>query len=65
MGFHKRYINSSLTKKFLFEDRLKLLYKADALIFEDKISSQIHDLYNEGKTNNEIKSFYEKNSINL
>lgn len=65
MGFHKRYINSSLTKKFIFEDKLKLLYKADALIFEDKISSEIYDLFNQGKTNNEIKLYYEKNCINL
>lgn len=65
MGFHKRHIDQILTKKYLFEGKLKNLYKADLFFFEDKISSEIYELYIQGISIDDLKKIYEKNSSNL
>ena len=55
MGFNKRYVNYEYSLRALQGNRLKEYYgKSDALIFTDKKSSEIFDLFEEGKTDKEI-----------
>ena len=55
MGFNKRIINLKYCINALENNNLKGYYgKSDMLIFEDKISSRIYDLFREGKTDEEI-----------
>lgn len=62
MGFNKRYINYENSLKALEDNRLKEYYgKSDALIFTDKKSSKIFDLFEEGKTYEEILLIIKKN----
>jgi hypothetical protein len=59
MGFHKRNIDYNLTLKYLFQKDLKKLYsKSDAFIFDDELSSEIFELFSEGKTEDEIIELY-------
>ena len=56
MGLNKRNINLKLTIEALESNRLKDLYgKSDAITFEDVDSSNIHQLFLEGKTDEQIK----------
>ena len=65
MGFHKRIINFEVTEGYLNKDNLKLLYSSEALIFMDKMSSKVFELYEEGKSSQEIKKIiYEDNQGN-
>jgi hypothetical protein len=65
MGFHKRILNLDIVHRRLKENKLfNLFTKADALIFEDKESSQVHSLFLEGKTNEEILQFIENLKTN-
>lgn len=43
---------------------LKVLFKADAIIFDDKVSSKAYDLYTEGKSDEEIKQIIIDNENN-
>jgi hypothetical protein len=54
MGFHRRIINSEVTDSYLKEEKLSILYSSESLIFMDKKSSKIFDLYKSGKKENEI-----------
>lgn len=55
MGFNKRIISIDTIEKYLHSNKsLKTLYNADALIFEDQISSQILDWLIDGLDDNEI-----------
>jgi len=55
MGFNKRYINSENSIKALKDNNLKGYYgKSDMLLFEDSLSSQIHELFLDGKSEKEI-----------
>lgn len=55
MGFNKRYVDSKSSLLALRNDDLKNYYgKSDAIFFEDKLSSQIYDLYKKGLSNQEI-----------
>lgn len=64
MGFNKRYINDNQLISWL-ENKLPLerLFKADALIFEGKISSKVYDLHKKGLTDLEIKNKIKENAI--
>lgn len=63
MGFNKKNINLKLTLETLESKGLKELYgNADAITFEDVDSSNIHQLFLEGKTDEQIISIInEKN----
>lgn len=62
MGFNKRFVDLDRCLNALKEGKLKEYYgKADMLYFEDDISSYIHDLYVQGKTDQEILSIINKN----
>ena len=55
MGFNRRYVDFKTSLFVLENGDLKTYYgKSDALIFEDKLSSEIHDLYKKGLSNKEI-----------
>jgi hypothetical protein len=57
VGFNKKNINLKLTLETLESKGLKELYgNADAITFEDVDSSNIHQLFLEGKTDKQIKS---------
>jgi hypothetical protein len=65
MGFHKRIINFETTEGYLNKDNLKVLYSSEALIFTDELSSRVFELYEEGKTAQQIKTIiYEDNQGN-
>jgi len=56
VGFNKKNINLKLTLETLESKGLKELYgNADAITFEDVDSSNIHQLFLEGKTDEQIK----------
>lgn len=62
MGFNKRYVDSKMSIIALENGGLKLYYgKSDALIFEDELSSQIYQLFKEGKSDSEILSIINQN----
>ncbi len=62
MGFNMRYVDFKTSMTALENEGLKFYYgKSDALIFEDKLSSKIYDLFKEGKTNKEILSIINQN----
>ena len=64
MGFHKRFINKENTKRALDNKTLNKLYKSDALVFDDKFSSKVYELYNKGLTEDKIlKKLNKKNPI--
>jgi hypothetical protein len=54
MGFHRRIINSEVSESYLVEEKLSLLYSSESLIFMDKKSSVIFELFNLGKKEKEI-----------
>lgn len=55
MGFNKRYVNSKQSIEALNDNNLKGYYgKSDMLIFEDSLSSLIHELYLQGKVEQDI-----------
>jgi hypothetical protein len=65
MGFHRRIINSEVTKHNLEKDSLENLYSSESLIFMDDMSSKVFELFKEGKNNQEIKTIiYEDNQSN-
>lgn len=62
MGFNKRYINKSSLISSINDNKLKEFFgKTDMFIFEDTLSSEVYNLYCEGKTNQEIKEFINSN----
>lgn len=64
MGFNKRFVSLDSCIKALQENRLKEYYgKADMLYFDDDISSYIHDLYIQGKTDEEILTIINKKNM--
>jgi hypothetical protein len=65
MGFHRRIINSEVTKYNLEKDSLENLYSSESLIFMDEMSSKVFELFKEGKSIQEIKNIiYEDNQGN-
>ena len=55
MGFNKRFVDLNRCIEALKNNNLKGYYgKSDMLYFDDDLSSRIHDLYLEGKTDAEI-----------
>ena len=56
MGFNKRIISIETIQRYIDSDvSLKLLFSADALLFEDEISSKVLDWLVSGCTQEEIK----------
>jgi hypothetical protein len=56
MGFNKVYVDEEKLFKYLDNDKpLKKLFKADAFIFMDKISSYAFELYSHGTNDEQIK----------
>lgn len=56
MGFNKTFVDKEILMKYFEKNKpLKTLFKADALVFTDKISSEAHDLYTQGMSDEEIK----------
>jgi len=56
MGFNKRIVDEEILMKYFEKNKpLKMLFKADALIFMDNISSEVYDLYTRGMSDEEIK----------
>lgn len=55
MGFNKKYVKLESSLSFLEKENLQDLYKKnDLIIFEDKLSSDIYELFKQGKTEKEI-----------
>jgi hypothetical protein len=55
MGFNKRFVVLEDCIRALENNDLKSYYgKSDILVFEDEVSSKIHQLYFEGKSESEI-----------
>jgi hypothetical protein len=55
MGFNKRHVTLNTCIEALKNNNLRGYYgKSDMLYFEDDLSSRIHDLFLEGKTDAEI-----------
>ena len=56
MGFHKRIIDKEIILKYLeLKKPLNDLFKADVIVFNDNISSKVHELHEQGLTDNQIK----------
>jgi hypothetical protein len=61
MGFNKRHVDLDRCINALKKGKLKEYYgKADMLYFDDDMSSYIHDLYVEGKSDEEILTIINK-----
>ena len=55
MGFNKRWVILDRCIDALKQGKLKEYYgKSDMFYFEDEVSSRIHDLYCQGKSDDEI-----------
>jgi hypothetical protein len=62
MGFNKRHVVLDRCIEALKNNNLRGYYgKSDMLYFEDDLSSRIHDLFLEGKTDAEILSIINQN----
>ena len=62
MGFNKRHVVLDRCSEALKNNNLRGYYgKSDMLYFEDDLSSRIHDLFLEGKTDAEILSIINQN----
>lgn len=62
MGFNKRHVVLDRCIEALKNNNLRGYYgKSDMLYFEDDLSSRIHDLFLEGKTDVEILSIINQN----
>ena len=62
MGFNKRHVVLNRCIEALKNNNLRGYYgKSDMLYFEDDLSSRIHDLFLEGKTDAEILSIINQN----
>lgn len=56
MGFNKRTVDEELLMRYINNNKpLKSLFKADAFIFLDKISSYAFDLYYQGDSDEVVK----------
>ena len=56
MGFNKVIVDEEILMKYFEKNKpLKMLFKAEAFIFMDKISSEAYDLYTRGMSDKEIK----------
>jgi hypothetical protein len=65
MGFNKVIVDKEILMKYFEKNKpLKMLFKADAFIFIDKISSLAYDLYTKGMTDEEIKKTIIENENN-
>jgi hypothetical protein len=66
MGFHKRYINFEIVKKRLETNSLKNLFtKCDCIIFDDKESSVVYELFCDGKSEQEILNYINQKNMEV
>jgi len=57
MGFNKRFVEKETIELYLKKNKsLSNLFKADALIFMDKVSSKVYEMYCSGTSDIEIKN---------
>ncbi len=57
MGFNKRFVDTRMIERYLNgEQSLEKLFKADAFIFMDNLSSQVYRWYEKGRSDDEIKN---------
>jgi len=62
VGFNKRYVNYQSTLRALQSGRLKEYYgNSDALIFQDDESLMVNNLFDEGKSDEEILLIIKQN----
>lgn len=66
MGFNKRTIEKEILFKYIEKNKsIKPLYKADAFIFMDDLSSKVHDWFYSGMSEEDvIKKIKEYNNEN-
>lgn len=63
MGFHKRIIDKEIILKYFELNKpLKNLFKAEAIIFDDTLSSKVYELHEQGLTDNQIKIIINENN---
>ena len=63
MGFHKRIIDKEIILKYLeLKKPLKDLFRVDAIVFDDMISSRAYELHEQGLTDNQIKIIINENN---
>ena len=63
MGFHKRIIDKDIILKYLeLKKPLKELFNVEVLHFDDKLSSKVYELYEQGLTDNQIKIIINENN---
>lgn len=61
MGFNKRFIDKKILEFYIKENKsFSILFKADAFIFLDPLSSKVYDMYSSGTPEEEIKNKWEK-----
>jgi len=61
MGFQNRYIDEKIIKTYFDIGKpLKILFKNETLVLEDKVSSLVHELYCNGVSDEEIKKIIYK-----
>jgi hypothetical protein len=62
VGFNKRYVNYQSTLRALQSGSLKKYYgNSDALIFQDDESLMVNNLFDEGKSDEEILLIIKQN----
>lgn len=63
MGFHKRIIEKDIILKYLeLKKPIKDLFKVEAILFNDKMSSMVYELHEQGLTDNQIKIIINENN---
>jgi hypothetical protein len=61
MSFQNRYVDEKLIQYYFDNNKpLKVLFKNDTLVLEDKISSMVYELYCNGMSDLEIKNIINK-----
>lgn len=61
MGFNKRFVDKEIIEHYIKENKsFKVLFKADAFIFMDNLSSKVYEWYSSGKSDDEIKKNWEE-----
>lgn len=62
MGFNKRFVDIETVNTYLSEEKnLDELFKSDALIFMDKMSSEVYNWHCNNLTRDEIKTILSEN----
>lgn len=63
MGFNKRIIDKDIILKYLELNKpIKDLFKVEAILFNDEMSSMVYELHEQGLTDNQIKIIINENN---